>query len=104
MTDEQAIRWAAELCGWDVGPNGVAVSRGNHRITDCYMRDGAGPCAALDALALQLWRKWRYEFAERDSWQIVSGLKPKWRIIWDALQQDDSLQAITLMVADMEVG
>ena len=57
MTDAELIEWAAERCGWEIegchAPRWVPEQSAVAILTEYPLFDAA----AIDALALQLWRK-----------------------------------------------
>lgn len=89
-----ALRKAAEICGWvDCSGDPVPSLWPPSSFTRINLDSYTGDKPALDSLALQLWRKW----FELDN-ATLDHLGMYWAL------RTDSLKAIELMVADMEVG
>lgn len=99
MTDADVIRKAAELAGWETGLfGGDGLYAGN---SDCCMSYTHPERGCLDALALQLWRKWLHQLP--DFTDTTNNHHVRASEIGNAMRAD-SLQALRLMVEDMEGG
>lgn len=106
MNDREAIKKAAEICGWSDSSytdltytrfdNAEYVSECHTALIDFTYKDFDQ--ASIDALALQLWRKWNaYMPRPERTWEPDS----RYEFMSGELESD-SLHAIKLMVRDIE--
>lgn len=93
MTNEGAIRKAAEICGWKEIKIWRRWESECHMAIIPYEGELKESPAGIDTLALQLWRKWCDEPEKKDGYQFT--IMAQWL-------KEDSLEAIKVMVIDFD--